>query len=627
MKKLFLLLLMFCAVGLYAQDYDCYNRARSAGIAFYNNGDYENAEKKFIQAQSCAEIPANNDISKWLEKCANMKVNLSLSAMQAEFEPQGGSTKIEVYTNAKDYTVDMPNWCYIQNKTSKSFEIVAKENTESGERNGDVMVKAGAKKLTVKVIQYGNVRLTSDSKMKEFSNKGGVYTFTIGGNTADWSVSSPDWIVCEKKDGHTLEVRCAANYEQEPRDGSIRVYSGQTDLYINITQKGGDYVNVQSSLSASKDGGQYTIKVTSSSEDWIPTTTESWIQIIGTTADGVIVNVSKNTNTQMRTGRVKISLGDSIGKEIVVRQEPADPVKVAPQPSQPTTKKHNYKAKGFYLGINGGLTIPTMSVSSSSVLSSVMDYGHTDVSSLKNEETPNYKGQTGYHFKLDMHIRLAGKMYLVTGLGYEHFGFENKFESNRLRLILSENYYDLDMKYVEKYSMNYLEVPVKLEVRLPVNDKVAFNLNGGLLVGIGMSAKMDLSGSVYAKHYTNDTYTGYSNSVVSGDVNLFSGDYYIMQRYTTGAASTYYYNGNKANPYKKLNMSLSLGASVELSVVEIGFNYNLGLLNTANSAYWESGDRVCGDLFVGSDRWHSSASISDYKQRISTFELFLGLKF
>lgn len=74
-------------------------------------------------------------------------------------------------------------------------------------------------------------------------------------------------------------------------------------------------------------------------------------------------------------------------------------------------------------------------------------------------------------------------------------------------------------------------------------------------------------------------------------------------------------------------MSFALGASFEISMFEIGFNYNLGLTNVANKNYWESGDRVCGDLFKNSDDWHSSESIKDYKQKINTLQFFIGMKF
>lgn len=625
MKKLLLLvLLIVCASGVYAQD-DCYQRSRKTGITLYNNGDYENAEKKFNQADACADKPADNDIKTWLQKCADAKVSLSLNRTQSEFNSNGGKTKVEVYTNATDYTVEMPSWCYITDKLASSFQLNCKANTTANTRSGEVVVVSGAKRVKMKVVQYGNATITVDSQSKEFSNKGGKHTFTIGGNAPKWEVSAPEWIACDKKDAHILEVTCSQNDGSEMREGTIKIYAGGNEVSIAVTQRAGDYVDVQEVLDATYDEKTYEIKISASSDRWRPESDVAWIQITNISHDGITINISQNNNASVRTGGVKIILGD-IEKEILVRQEAKSIVK--------TEKINESKTKGkdFYFGVKFGGSSPKFTVKSSNVLSSVMDYGHTDVASLKNMEKPSYKSQLGFFVLADVNFRLVDNLYFNTGLGFEHFSVKNEFSSTQLQLNNGDEAYGYNMKFKEKYKMNYLNVPIKVAYRYSFGKNMAVSGNLGVIVGIGTSAKLDVDGNIYAKIYDWDgnsyVYSGYyMESDVTGDVDLFTGDYDLTNRYKTGAANRYQYKGSKNSPYKRLNMSFALGASFEISMFEIGFNYNLGLTNVANKDYWESGDRVCGDLFLGYDDWHSDESIRDYKQKINVFEFFVGLKF
>lgn len=625
-KFLFLVLLIICASGVYAQD-DCYQRSRKTGITLYNNGDYENAEKKFNQADACADKPSDNDIKMWLQKCADAKVSLSLNRNQSEFNSQGGKTKVEVYTNANDYTVEMPSWCYITDKTTSSFQLNCKANTTANTRSGDVFVVSGAKKVKMKVVQYGNTTITVDSQSKEFSNNGGKHTFTIGGNATKWEVSAPEWIACDKKDAHILEVTCSRNESSEMREGTIKIYAGGNEVSIAVTQRAGDYVDVQEVLDATSDEKTYEIKVTASSNKWRPESDAAWIQITNISHDGITINISQNNNASVRTGGVKIVLGD-IEKEILVRQEAKSIVKAE------ETNVIKPKGKNFYFGFKLGGSLPKFTTKSSNVLSSVMDYGHTDVPSLKNMEKPSYKSQLGFFILADVNIRLIDNLYFNTGLGFEHFSVTNKFSSTRLQLNNGFEAYGYDMKFDEKYKMNYLNIPIKVAYRYAFGRNMAVSGNLGFIVGIGTSAKLDVDGNIYAKIYDWDyesesyVYSGYyMESDITGDVDLFTGDFDLTNKYKTGAANGYKYNGSKDNPYKRLNLSFALGASFEINMFEIGFDYNLGLTNVANKDYWTSGDRVCGDLLLDDDSWHSDEPIEGYKQKINTLQFFIGMKF
>ena len=64
--------LMFSCLA-YAQQSRCYSTHRDKGVKAYEAGKYEEAKKHFagIRKGVCvsADIPANNDLDDWLEKC------------------------------------------------------------------------------------------------------------------------------------------------------------------------------------------------------------------------------------------------------------------------------------------------------------------------------------------------------------------------------------------------------------------------------------------------------------------------------------------------------------------------------------------------------------------------------
>jgi hypothetical protein len=68
-KSVVLLVFSLMLVSVYGQT-DCYTFHRKKGIDAYNAGDYAKAKEYFAGiGQSCANIPANNDINTWIGKC------------------------------------------------------------------------------------------------------------------------------------------------------------------------------------------------------------------------------------------------------------------------------------------------------------------------------------------------------------------------------------------------------------------------------------------------------------------------------------------------------------------------------------------------------------------------------
>lgn len=471
MKKFYLItLMMLLMASVYAQDGGCYQRTRSKGITFYNNGDMANAERAFRQAQNCADKPENNDLDEWIKKVGGDKLGLSHSNIV--FTPEGNTVEIGVFgAHGNVEVTGIPGWC--------TYEKI--------DKNGDMYIAITS--------------FTNDTKYK--------------------------------------------------RTGVVTVKSDIKTATLNVSQ---DYI--------------------------IKETTNNTYSITTPPDGGGVDN-----------------------------------------------------GKGFYIAFRGGINIPKFKVSSSNVLTSVMDYGLTDVSGMTNSETPNYKSSVGLELEMLMDIRLSKHLFLETGLGYSRYIINNTFSNNRLVYTIHQSGYDdkyyFDYNYKEKYKMSYINIPLMLNYRFQLGKKIYMGIHTGLVFGIGVSGKLELEGNVdYELYKTNDDENyWYSKSYVEGTVDLFSTSYDLSQQYTTGSCPQYYYRGNNnAAPYKKINYSWDMGLDFDLGIFQVGMHYSLGLSNMANDEYWTSGDRVCGLLFLG-DMIKSYAQIRDYKQKMSVFNVVIGFKF
>lgn len=290
-------------------------------------------------------------------------------------------------------------------------------------------------------------------------------------------------------------------------------------------------------------------------------------------------------------------------------------------------------SKPFRFELKGGINMPSFSVKSSNVLSSVMDYCQTGIEGLQNNETPKYESQLGFDIEADFDIKVAKNMYIGVGAGYSSYTFKNAFSSKEEVVYTQyfEDYFKIsifDYKYNETYKLSYLNIPIMFKYRNQFSKVCAFDVQTGFNIGIGIAGKLSVDGNIYTDIlYSDEDDTYYNNSNVSGTVDLFNNRYDITQQYTTGSSPKYSYKGSMvASPYNKLNCQWVVGASFYVSVVKIGFQYNLGIANIANKTYWESGNRV-GGLLISGDPLKSSESIKGYKQRLSSLSVSLGVSF
>lgn len=108
-------------------------------------------------------------------------------------------------------------------------------NTGTTNRNGLVIVKSGAKRITIPVTQEAPM---SVSKREIYSNSRGENITISVVTTGNWSVKSNDsWIKADKTDSKTLSVTTEPNESKASRNGTLDVISGAEKITINVMQE------------------------------------------------------------------------------------------------------------------------------------------------------------------------------------------------------------------------------------------------------------------------------------------------------------------------------------------------------------------------------------------------------
>lgn len=306
------------------------------------------------------------------------------------------------------------------------------------------------------------------------------------------------------------------------------------------------------------------------------------------------------------------------------------PSAITPVAPKPVKEKEPMK---FHFGLTGGITLPSTSVSANGPLSSVVDYGMTDIAGLDMKETPNYVFGLGYSAGAFVQMPLIkGKnLFLEAGAQLAHYGYTNEFNNSGDIVVTSDDLICvMDYANKETYSMNYVNIPVMVGYEFGITPLFRIDVKTGPVVGILASAKLNCEGHSNCEIYTLDgALYGNACSTTSGTVNLTAGAYDFEQCFSTGAASTYHINGETAaTPFNAINASWRIGAGVGVGPVSVDLNYDLGLMNVGNDQYWNNaqGGRIPGLLFFG-EGIPSQAPIKDYVQKFSSVSVNLSVRF
>lgn len=185
-----------------------------------------------------------------LFSCGNSDSNMFLDDFSLECSPEkveasatGGEYVLNVTCSSGEWTAYANDACssWVTVKVIGSLDkqgtvnITVNANTGKESRNGGIVIKSGAKSITIPVtqtmpMQVSNTELFSNSKGETFK----LLVTAIG----DWSVKSNDsWIKVSKADDSTITVITETNDNKTSRIGTLEVASGVEKIIVTVNQE------------------------------------------------------------------------------------------------------------------------------------------------------------------------------------------------------------------------------------------------------------------------------------------------------------------------------------------------------------------------------------------------------
>lgn len=345
----------------------------------------------------------------------------------------------------------------------------------------------------------------------------------------------------------------------------------------------------------------------------------------------------KSARLEPGSYRVRLEKAKFYPKDTVIRLREGDNL-------QYTTKLTSFSDSLFYnrilggrsfsLGINVGYVMPfAKSTAGGDFVGSPVNYSLGD-----NRENVSYSSQSGFTVGILTDIRLYKNFYLMLGVNYSQVKYTNKFDKtvkNSVVFADEDNIWigDVDNSYEEKYTLNWIEVPLLASYRFVLTKTASLHLNLGPYFTYGLSAKMklagssDASGDIYARYglTQSDTPLSTFNHItthLNSEFDLYSKEFQFTQvreGSTTLGLPEMYESG--VSPYKRFNYGLKAGLVYELRGFQLGVYYNLQLSNMGQSGFWE-GPRI--PIINGQE---GSNNMTGYKHRVNSLEIKLGYVF
>ncbi|MGN0230374.1 MAG: BACON domain-containing protein [Muribaculaceae bacterium] len=628
-------LALFGSVKLLAQS--C-KELYQEGNTLVDQGRLEKAKTKFQQVISCGNnlyVPDSEKRIAWIDRILrkpNTVKPFSLSENEVVIPYQGGQDVITVDGNGS-WTANISDsnvtWCKIKKEKGKIY-IISEENEQNADRMCEVIVKMGGKSKSVTVKNEKAPELLAPSvENLTFPYNGDTNIIEIRSNT-DWSVKNvPGWVVTVKEDGK-IKLTASANDKNEERMAEIKVEGNTKSVIINLYQVAGlDHLAFsKNDLHFGPEGGDEYVNILTDAQDWRFGDFPHWCQVTKV-ADNLLkihctpndpINLSREASVNVTTGKQTLGIN--------VTQDPRPVVAVIPV--------SGIGGRAVSVGFNAGYLLPMISASNGgNVTGSVVNYANGT-----NSEEASYSSASGFSFGAYADIRLYRNLYLIAGLNYIYYKYQNTYESNDVRnVMLSSNTYYAKGKiidnYKEDYSFHALEIPLLASYRFPVTKTSHIQINVGPVVNFGISAKMDISGTSDGEKltaYIKDKF-GLTDQVADGvelypyhiqcygtmDLYKKEVDYietYVEQNYAQNDKS----NTFDASPLKRINMGLRLGIAYEYAGISMGIDYNYMITNMANKRYWE-GPRWTIFDYPGSNL------MTGYKQRNNYLQVRVGYTF
>lgn len=564
-----------------------------------------------------------SDCDYWIKRIEALpdvkkKSTFAVSASSLNIPYQGGIYEIWI-SNAVDWSASCnAEWLNIKCKDDLLIVECANINPSTKIRSAIIEVKCGADTKNVSICNEGAPEfLFASSNIVNFTSKGGVESILIESN-GNWIVSSkPSWCVTEVE-GNKLKITIDDNTDSEGRKGIVRVSSTSnlsTDINVRQLPRQQFLELSKDNLRFSMSGGIDTIKVYSNDKQWHIADFPYWCNARQISDSSIVIVCAANDPIdQKREGGVKILFDDKHGL-INIYQDPA------PKPQYIPIAKV-VKGRDVSFGIVAAYAVPVVAAKSSSdFTASAINYSLGD-----QREQVDYKSSGGYTVGAYADIRLYKNLFLVAGVNFTDYSYTNLFdEKYTQKIVWGRDIMEgvTDNRFEEKYHFNWIEIPVKVSYRFPLNTLSFLSVNAGPILSCGIKANMTLNGNSVSPYMNYvDKVGGIEGWIYSCDgyMNLYSSDAYYTKTYTGEDLSSVPIESDpmiSSAPYNRITLGGSIGFAYEYRGIALELEYCHMFNNMANAKYWDS-ERF--EIFT----FGSDVLMSGYKQRNHRLQLKLS---
>lgn len=314
-------LTLLCFQTLLMAQSNCYETQRMKGIQLYNQGDYTAAYKNFEAAKYCADLPSNNDLDSWLEKCV---IVVKLSARRLVFNATGGEDQcVEVSTNAKSFRVGAaPDWCIISQQ-GKVLHVSCKDNFDVASRETKISIVSGGKTAFLEIAQKSaDLEMDFDPGTVVFSSQEETQKVVVVTNASGWIVETvPSWLISDRRED-TLLLVCSRNASAIMREAEVVIQASGEQFELPVRQLPGDTVidAGKKDVVFASDVCTEKIHVISNMAGWRAETSDYWLGV-SQQNDSVMVVAQENPSLFSRHGSIRIISG-SRHCDVAVHQAP-----------------------------------------------------------------------------------------------------------------------------------------------------------------------------------------------------------------------------------------------------------------------------------------------------------------
>lgn len=190
-------------------------------------------------------------------------ITLTCSPDKVDASVVGGSYVLNVNCSRGEWTAyaddNSKDWIKVNVSGSTSTQgtvtVTVAANTGTESRSGSVVVKSGAKRVTIPVTQATPMQV---EKSTVYSVSKGEELYVVVKASGDWTVKSNDsWVTAKKNEGGTstdpaanalapgVQITTAPNTAMTSRTGTVDVMSGEEKVTITVIQNSAEDANIE----------------------------------------------------------------------------------------------------------------------------------------------------------------------------------------------------------------------------------------------------------------------------------------------------------------------------------------------------------------------------------------------